>query len=543
MITARTDSNNGNYDRHFIVTRIDEETLYQAKAIFDTYKSKGVVLNENFSDDIWKLTNQVKCTHLHFKINELVYLRAAEKWIGCSLSCFVDYVKIYTLFQIGTLGILGLKHLVKSLMKLSELSTAEVSANEKIPVKLHTLEFLKLLPNSNEMRDIVIENMEDYTLFSQHTKGLKLQRVLANFETYFKFNDCLDQFWSRAGEKEKLFYFPLFLWWNLTTILPLRPTEFLLIPRQCLSREKGENILTVRRTKLKGGKNHFHYSIAGDYQLAKYCVPEKLAVEIDWYLRATSQMPVSKLGTLFVQGAHKEIFEDTSHYSYHYFSDSLQRFQKEEMGMDSGSNEFIHLGDTRHIAMISLIVSGGSPTICKELAGHEDINISSHYYANISRFVESATYEFYRKQKAHRVEMRVHRLAGPIKTVAVNYGRCDSEVYVDGGIGDCLRYIGSGGELGDCTSCPHFIDDKTGQYLAFINADEKRKQVDEDCKYLMRVLETVRKGAGCDEDIQSALLKLQCSSTKYSRCLYKNMEDSKYGKTKENDGRADAVRR
>jgi hypothetical protein len=335
----------------------------------------------------------------------------------------------------------------------------------------------------------------------------------------------LDQFWSRAGEKEKLFYFPLFLWWNLTTILPLRPTEFLLIPRQCLSRENDENILKVRRTKLKGGKNHFHYSVAGDYKLEKYCVPEKLAVEIEWYLRATSQMPVSKLGTLFVQGTHKEIFEDTSHYSYHYFSDSLQRFQKEEMGLTSGSNKFIHLGDTRHIAMISLIVSGGSPTICKELAGHEDINISSHYYANISRFVECATYEFYRKQKAQRVEMREHRLAGSIKTVAVNGGRCDSEVYVGGSIGDCLRHMGSGGELGDCTSCPHFIDAKTGRYLAFINADEKRKQVDEDCKYLMRVLETVRKGTGCDEDIQSALLKLQCSSTRYSRCLYKNMEE------------------
>ena len=39
----------------------------------------------------------------------------------------------------------------------------------------------------------------------------------------------------------------------------------------------------------------------------------------------------------------------------------------------------------------------------------------------------------------------------------------------------------------------------------------------------MRVLEMVRKGRGCNEDIQSALLKLQHSSAQYSHCLYKNM--------------------
>jgi len=74
----------------------------------------------------------------------------------------------------------------------------------------------------------------------------------------------------------------------------------------------------------------------------------------------------------------------------------------------------INLGDTRHLAMISLIASGGSPVICKELAGH-------------------------------------------------------------------------------------------------------------DSQYLMHVLDMVRKGRGYNEDIQSALLRLQHSSSMYSKCLSKNM--------------------
>ena len=58
----------------------------------------------------------------------------------------------------------------------------------------------------------------------------------------------------------------------------------------------------------------------------------------------------------------------------------------------------------------------------------------------------------------------------------------------------------------------------------FSDTTARKKQVDDDSKYLMSVLEVVRKGNGCNEDIQSALLRLQNSSVKYSQSLYLNME-------------------
>ncbi len=231
-----------------MVTRIDEETSNQAQGIFDDYKNKGVILNDCFNDDVWLLTNQVARISLSFRIDQLMYLRTTQSWLGCSCLRFVSCAKIYTLLQIGSLSLGSLQYLVNSLNEF-----AEISAYEQIPINVHTLEFLKMLPDSTEMREFAIESMEDQTLFSQHMKGLKLQRVLASFENYFKFNDYLEQFWMNAEEKERIFYFPIFLWWKLTVILPLRPTEFVLIPRRCLSRENGENILTVRRTRLKGG--------------------------------------------------------------------------------------------------------------------------------------------------------------------------------------------------------------------------------------------------------------------------------------------------
>lgn len=515
MITAKANDNNGNYDKHFVVACIDEETSSQAQMIFNDYKNKRVILSENFDDDIWILTNQLSCTNLSFKINQFQYLRIAQGWVGCSSLDFINCVKIYVVLHIGSLRLTSLQSLVNRLIGLTE-----ISKNEQIPFNSHTLEFLKILPNSTEMREILIGNMEEQTLFGQHIKGLKLQRVLSSVENYFKFNDYLEQFWMNAREEEKLSYFPLFLWWKLTVILPLRPTEFILTPRHCLSKENGENILTVRRTKLKGNSSSICYNVADDYKLMKYCIPQDLADEIQTYITNTSQMQLSEIDTLFVPKQNKT----AKLYSYLSLKTCLEKFQIEKMGLEISNDEYIKLGDTRHLAMISLIISGGSPTICKELAGHEDINISSHYYANISRFIECSTYAFARKKNAHHVEMREHRIAKSIDTVPVGGGRCDSVVYASGSISECLRYMGNGGEIGECVSCPHFIDGKTGRYLAFWDADEKRKQVDEDCKYLMGVLETVRKGVGLDEEIKSALLKLQSSSARYSHCLYRNME-------------------
>lgn len=520
MLTAKVnDGGVQSYERYYVVMGINEEALCRAKNIFDGYRAGGVILEGSFSDHEWRLTNQLTKMTLRFCPDELAFKRYTEKWLGCSYRCFLDGIKAYAVFHMGSLNLSSIKEIIRKLMQLAE------TPYEEVPVEVHMIEFLKLLP-SNESKDQAIEDMEERLLFGKRKKNVRRQRVLADFSAYFGFNEALESFWSSADDKDKLFYFPLYFWWNLTTILPLRPTEFLLTPRQCLETKNGERILTIRRTVLKGGQKRIYYRIDGDYKLMKYTIPEKMAVEIEWYLRATGDMSISFLDTLFVQQPHYAYFDMTVssasvYYSYQNLSYCLRRFQEREVGEDKGR---INLGDTRHLAMISLIASGGSPVICRELAGHEDINISAHYYSNISRFVECATYEMHRKQKGgEAVEMLAHKPFSTSETVEVNGGCCDSAAYIAGSISDCIRNIGTGGELGNCIFCPHFIDGKSGKYLLFSEADGQKNQVDDDSRYLMHVLEMVRKGKGYNEDIQSALLNLQHSSSRYSKYLYEHM--------------------
>ena len=80
----------------------------------------------------------------------------------------------------------------------------------------------------------------------------KKKRKLAQFQSYFLFNDILNDYWVKPlSDEERLFYYPLYLWWQITAVVPLRPREFLLTQRNCLTEKDGKYYLTLRRNNLK----------------------------------------------------------------------------------------------------------------------------------------------------------------------------------------------------------------------------------------------------------------------------------------------------
>lgn len=64
---------------------------------------------------------------------------------------------------------------------------------------------------------------------------------------------------------------------------------------------------------------------------------------------------------------------------------------------DEKSIEYLHLGDTRHIALINLIAEGATPMVAMMLAGHDNPEMSAHYYSNIAQLIECRTYRAFKK--------------------------------------------------------------------------------------------------------------------------------------------------
>jgi len=540
MLAVNAVRQTGSYEKYYTAAFFDAEVFEKAQSLFEEYKTSGVIISGDFTDDAWRFTNQLSTLTISFRVDELLFRKNAVPWIGCKYTAFVKSVKTYAMFKLGGMSIQSIREIVNSFHMIAELSEDALSVVVS-DYSSHIAELLAVLPGESNRRDLVIEALDERLCTRSHESGINRQRVLSGLGTYFRFNDALQNHWDSSPNDEKPFWFPLYLWWNVTAILPLRPTEFLLTPRKCLSYENGKNILALRRTTLKGGGKKFSYRIDEDYEIVRYEVPEALAREITWYMDVTEHMEPAPLSTLFVLEPHYARFarkpygRNRGYYSYTNLSTCLRRFQETVMGVDEQSK--ILLGDTRHLAMIGLILSGGSPLICKELAGHEDINISSHYYSNISSFIKCATYEAHlksRTQAAELVERKTNSLATTTQRIPVSDGFCSSEIYARGEIYDCAKSINTRGEIGDCSYCPYFIDGESGVHFLYANPLERKAQVDRDSQYLLQTLEAVRRGIGMPEDIQSALLRLQQSSVWYGRSLQIEWEADGYGKTKEN---------
>jgi len=200
-------------------------------------------------------------------------------------------------------------------------------------------------------------------------------------------------------------------------------------------------------------------------------------------------------------------------------------------GLTDNEMEMIHLGDTRHIAMINIILEGGTPTMTMELAGHSDISMSSHYYSNISTLIECKTYSMYRKALGGTDQMIIGEnyydadfKAGRFVELE-NGAKCYSPRFYEGEISDCINASGSCGEIGYCFGCLYYRRNGLGFFSE--NVDIYKIQIEKDCEYLKTMLNKYRLGLGYEEDIRQALLKIQSSSMTYrkyymQKLLYEN---------------------
>jgi len=500
---------------------LDDAAIAHAREIFTEYHRRGIILNESFDDPTWKLSNEtlnVTLALLSFENGGSV----VQEWLDVPEKRYLECVKAYIALKLGERTLTAFRGLTKTLVSLQYVNADSAAALTKNAS--YVAEFLSLLPGGTIERDCVEEALCERVKAYNRNSGAESRRVLAAFNSYLQFDEILEDYWRTARDDEKLFYFPLYFWWNLTTILPLRPTEFLLTPRDCLD----GNTVTVRRTRLKGGANGVNIShrIAQDYEFHRYEITPALICEINRYIKLTEKLPPVQIDALFRLEPHyvhlgRNQDRTNRYYTYHNMRTCLDTFF-EEIAKLRGTVGRINLGDTRHIAMISLIISGGSPTVCRELAGHADINVSSHYYANISNVAESVTIGRFRKSKGGGAEFEGkprYPLKRPDNMLRLAEGWCDSESVKNGEVGECMKVADSRGRIGECANCGHYWSDTPGIRARFFDIRDGKQRIDLDSAFLMRMIELVRKDLGCEEDITSALLRLQHSCNHLSDCL------------------------
>lgn len=529
---------------------LDKLSIDSAKERFLEYQKAGVIKdNCSFEDKVWYTTNEYANIGLYFDFNKFAY----KKYELIFNICFIDFVndvKAYAISIFGKNVLISIENTLLDIKHILNINYDEICA-ENANLKLYSAnrlsDFFTLIINEKNEESInaLTSILDVYMSIEVHLKKGDNQRELADFESYFEFDDIIKDYWnSDISIDDRFFYFPLYIWWLLTAVIPLRPREFLLTERDCLYIDSdGRYNLKLRRNQLKGGNNgELSYKIVDAYLTKPIPIPDYLGTLIENYIKETDKYERTDIDTLFVTDPHYRKWGQSKHsdsrfLTYMNMNTILKTFYKEviqdiygytvkydEVNHENKEIRYIHLGDTRHIAFINLMQEGATPVTAMLLGGHTDINMASHYYSNVVQLIECQTYREYRKLLSGDVEYKISKFhslppVGDSRTLS-DGGVCYSSEYHNSSISDCTNVLGPNGEIGYCPDCSYYRN----QGISYFSGDDiYKRHIEEDSKTLFLAMQSVMEGKGNMENINEAILKLNSSNYSYKQYLQEKL--------------------
>ncbi|NHM32077.1 hypothetical protein [Neobacillus terrae] len=567
--------NEGVYITKFL--EFNNETIKEGTKIFEEYRKNKIILNDSFFDNEWIITNQVITKIFDFTLPQTLF--ESEKKSSRELGSFQDFknvIKVYFVFELQTNALLQLnvrfnafKNVIKYTRYFSSNSSAEdvIKGRKRLDEKnllllktcLEILDFYPIPETENFQEDcsITYEEIREKILVEQRNKGLE-QRFLSEFQSIFFFDKLLNQFWDiQASSEEKALYFPIYLWWKITMVLPLRPTEFVIIPFDCIREiNTGEYMLKIRRSNLKGGKTEVTHKLEFDYTIHEYPISIDIANMIFEY-----KSLVEKYGErefLFSLSAYRDLtglenFFKLNKFGTRHLSSLIGKFYKkviqEQFGIKVlqkpfyaqdknaflGKDEFlkpneimmIQIGDTRHFSMINLVLNDFNPILIKDFAGHKDINISYHYFNHIGKVVKCMAYFKFQELKKRTIDFGIEEnsinkevsfksilrgleLQSSDKCKELDYGKCYSKKFFVGDVSDCLPVFG------DCLVCNHFIK-SSDEFNTMIKKRRKQleNRINDEGLFLFSVLKSFNKTHKEAAEFKRRILNIQQSAAEY----------------------------
>ncbi|MGQ7873486.1 hypothetical protein [Bacillus sp. 1A] len=286
-------------------------------------------------------------------------------------------------------------------------TTKDISNMYKLSIIQVTLNFLdyNLFETSYNSYDKAL-----YSL-SKSIKPENSTRELPTATDMIVFDSWVEQFYHDEIAKNEISptlirYYPIVMWWKLTTIIPIRPIEFCDISRDALSEDKeGKFHLKLPRKKNKNNiqiidKIHIskdlgeiikHYlNITKNFGKSNTLISYR-SIQSTYPEQHIKTTNVTKINpNLITTGNfkwllvnfHSEILEG----KYNLKIPAYARERHPSQGYDLTKQ--ITPGDTRHIAIMSLISQKYHPIEIARLAGHRTLSAYFHYSNHKSYWID-----------------------------------------------------------------------------------------------------------------------------------------------------------
>ncbi|MFS1517387.1 site-specific integrase [Bacillus sp. SCS-151] len=217
-------------------------------------------------------------------------------------------------------------------------------------------------------------------------------RRLSKGKDVLKLDNSINQYFVDGfNSPSRLFFAPIFLWWKITNIIPIRISEYCTMKKDCISQKNGRYYLMLPREKKPGTKRRIQ--VVDTLEITK-----DIFDLIDDYIQLTKPYRESKtlisyraILALEDKNTNRERMKKNKDYFNRFvFQKLLERFYRDVVyGEYKISVERqVKPNDTRHFAFCSLLLQGISPIEIARLGGHSSLEAQYHYSNHTEYFID-----------------------------------------------------------------------------------------------------------------------------------------------------------
>ncbi|WP_102707262.1 tyrosine-type recombinase/integrase [Terribacillus saccharophilus] len=276
------------------------------------------------------------------------------------------------------------------------LHSSKVSENTKITIIYSTLNFLDFIQHNNSDEYIqLLYNVRN------KIKYIRPQRELPPSKDIIMFSSCLEDYigllskkkdYSQEALNRLILFYPIYIWWKLTSIIPIRSVEFTSIKRDCLYKSNGKYYLILPRKK----QPTYSKSSLTDH----VAITQKLYTLINDYIEMTLEFGdtstlISYPSLIYTDQYSTRSYQkrDIRYFNRENLEKLLKRFYKEVIISKYKQDlEQLTPNDTRHLAFVSLMMQGYSPLEIAKIGGHQTIRAQYHYMHHIEYWIDSEVF-------------------------------------------------------------------------------------------------------------------------------------------------------
>ncbi len=433
-----------------------KENLDTYYSLFEDLVQESIISQGKFEDRQWQIKNKQSVSTFIFDLDLYSDIQFALKcWVLLKKSTGIGTTGLLGLFNkikgsiIGTNGFSTKYDCISDFEHVLRTSPRRVSS----VISSGVLEFLSFIEHPSY--DIYFELCDPFICRTVTVRNLP------PYQDILMFDDVISRFQLEWSADEKLKYYPIILWWKITKIIPMRPSEFCFICRDCITiTSDNKYFLTVPRKKQKP-KNNQEIEITDTLQ-----INEETYFLIDSYKKLIGSFPETPY--LLSYHAYCKFLRYTpmnkinkNRFELSQLSHLMDRFHIEivQNKFKQYDLERITPGDTRHFAFCNMMLQGFNMLSIARIGGHNSLHSQMHYHSHLDYFAESYVYTLTQTNRMKRMTLSGSDLnLGSRELIAKGhiYSQNDFSEIHEVDYGYCTDHP-SRCKVGDCRFCDYFF--------------------------------------------------------------------------------------